>query len=67
MSPDPTDLRAAALSDRAHASYAALDLIPSLSLPRPGLAEDNPNYAGLCAVCRRAQDQTAATENPGHV
>ena len=23
-----------------------------IELPRPGLAEDNPNYAGLCAICR---------------
>lgn len=26
---------------------------PRLGLPRPGLAADNPNYAGLCSICRR--------------
>lgn len=38
-------------------------LIPSLRLPAPGLAEDNPNYAGLCAVCRRAPSTTADAAN----
>lgn len=23
-----------------------------IGLPRPGLADENPNYAGLCAICR---------------
>lgn len=27
---------------------------PHLELPAPGLADRNPNYAGLCQVCRRA-------------
>jgi hypothetical protein len=30
---------------------AVLD--PNSGLPRPGLAQENPNYADLCAVCRR--------------
>lgn len=25
----------------------------NLGLPRAGLADDNPNYAGLCSICRR--------------
>lgn len=29
------------------------DQIAAWGLPEPGLAERNPNYAGLCAVCRR--------------
>lgn len=29
------------------------DMIEIMSLPRPGLAEDNPNYTNLCSICRR--------------
>ena len=25
---------------------------PTLGLPRVGLVDENPNYAGLCAICR---------------
>lgn len=35
------------------------DMISSLNLPQPGLAEDNPNYAALCGICRHQEPANA--------
>ena len=33
------------------------DMIEIMNLPRRGLAEDNPNYAGLCFICRQEESE----------
>lgn len=39
----------------ANTSDQVLD--PRIGLPKPGLADDNPNYSGLCSICRREGTQ----------
>lgn len=42
------------------------DLIQSWGLPTEGLADRNPNYAGLCAICRHEQPPGYCTCPPGY-
>lgn len=39
-----------------------LVMLEELELPRPGLADENPNYARLCDTCRRVPDGNVVGE-----